>query len=55
MDFPMPMCHRHVFRVISQNRENVGNFCNGMENHLHFTCYKWYLYNNPQCCYCIIN
>ena len=39
--FPMPMCHRQFFRVISQNRDYVENFCNDMENPFHFACQKW--------------
>ena len=28
----IPMCHRQFFRVISQNRDYVENFCNDLEN-----------------------
>ena len=41
LKFRIPMCHRKFFRVISQNREHVDNFCNKMENPFHFACYKW--------------
>ena len=37
----MPMCHRQFFRVISQNRDYMENFCNDMENPFHFACQKW--------------
>ena len=47
--FPMPTCHRQLFRAISQNQVYVENFCNDMETSFHSTCRKWYLYNNPQC------
>ena len=36
----IPMCHRQFFRVISQNRVYVENFCNEMENPFHFACQK---------------
>ena len=32
----IPMCRRQFFRVISQNREYVENFCNGMEKPFSF-------------------
>ena len=34
------MCHRHFFRVISQTREYVDNFCNDRNNPFHFACQK---------------
>ena len=37
----IPMCYRQFFRVISQNRDYVENFCNDMENPFHFACQKW--------------
>ena len=37
----MPIFHRQLFRVISQNRDYVENFCNDMENPFHFACQKW--------------
>ena len=40
--FQIPMCHRQFFRVISQNRECVDNFCNDMDNPFHLTCQKWF-------------
>ena len=43
------MCHRHFFRVISQNRDYVENFGNDRRNPFHFACRQWYLYNDPQC------
>ena len=39
--FQIPMCHRQFFRVISQNREYVDNFCNDLNNPFHFACQKW--------------
>ena len=35
------MCQRQIFRVISQNRDFVENFCNDVENLFHFACQKW--------------
>ena len=35
------MCHRQFFRVISQNRYYVENFCNDSNNPFHFACQKW--------------
>ena len=37
----IPMCHRQFFRVISQNREYVDNFCNDFNNPFPFACQKW--------------
>ena len=37
----IPLCHRQFFRVISQNREYVDNFCNDLNNPFHFACQKW--------------
>ena len=37
----IPMCHRQFFRVISQSREYVNNFCNDLNNPFHFACQKW--------------
>ena len=42
LKFQIPMCHRQFFRVVSQNRKYVEIFCNGMENHFHFACQKWF-------------
>ena len=42
--------HRHFFfRKLSQNPEYIQTFCNDRRNLFHFTCRRWYLYNNPQC------
>ena len=40
LNFPMPMGHRRFFRIISQNRDYVENFCNDMDNPFHFACQK---------------
>ena len=40
--FPMPMCHRQFFRIISQNREYINNFRNDMEYPFPFACQKWF-------------
>ena len=32
LKFPMPLSHRHFFRKISQNREEINNFGNDLEN-----------------------
>ena len=45
----IPMCHRHFFRKLSQNRKNIQTFCNDRKNFFHFACRQWYSYNNPQC------
>ena len=37
----IPMTHWQFFRVISQNRDYVENFCNDKENPFHFACQKW--------------
>ena len=42
------MCHRLLFKRISQNKEYIENFCNDLNNRFDFACRKWYLYNNPQ-------
>ena len=41
LKFQIPMCHRQFFRVISQNRQYVDNFCNDSNNPFHFSCQKW--------------
>ena len=41
LKFPIPMCHRQFFSVISQNRDYVDNFCNDSNNTFHFACQKW--------------
>ena len=45
----IPIMHRHFFKKISQNHENVQTHCNNLNNPFHFACRKWYLCNNPQC------
>ena len=35
------MCHRQFFRVISQNRDYVENFCKDLHNLFHSACQKW--------------
>ena len=40
LKYQISMCHRQFFRVISQNRDYVENFCNDMENPFHFACQK---------------
>ena len=41
----IPMCHRLLFRRISQSKEYIENFCNDINNPFHFACRKWYLAN----------
>ena len=41
LKFPMPMRHRHFFRVILQNRDFVEIFSNDRNNTFHFACQKW--------------
>ena len=38
--FQIPMCDGKFFRVISQNREKVQNFCNELENRFNSACQK---------------
>ena len=45
----IPKMHRHFFKKLSQNRDYVQTHCNDLKNPFHFACFKWYLYNNPQC------
>ena len=40
LEFPRLTCHRQSFRVISQNRDYVENFCIDMQNPFHFACQK---------------
>ena len=42
LKFPMPMCYRQFFRMISQNREHIFNYCHDEENLFQFACWKWY-------------
>ena len=42
LKFQSPMCHRHVFLVISQNQRYVKKFCNDVENQFHFACQEWF-------------
>ena len=39
------MCHRLIFRRMSQHKEYVENFCIDLNNPFHFACRKWYSYN----------
>ena len=41
LKFPIPMCHRQFFRVISQIRDYVENISNDSNNPFHFACQKW--------------
>ena len=41
LKYQKPMCHGKFFRVISQNRDYVENFCNDLENAFHFACQNW--------------
>ena len=40
LKFPRLTCHRQSFRVISQNRDYVENFCIDMQNPFQFACQK---------------
>ena len=46
--------HRHIFKILSQNRDYVQTHCNDRNDTFHFACRKWYLYKNPRCLYSII-
>ena len=41
----IPMCHRLIFRRISQSKEYIENVCKDISNLFHFACRKWYLAN----------
>ena len=41
----IPMCRRLFSKRISQNEENIENFCNDLNNPFRFACRKWYLDN----------
>ena len=41
----IPMCHKLLFGRISQSKEYIENFCNDINNPLHFACRKWYFDN----------
>ena len=47
LNLRIPKIHRQFFKKTSQNKDNVKRFCNDRRNPFHFTCRKWYLYNNP--------
>ena len=38
--------HRQFFRILSQNPESVGKFCNDGYNPFHFACRKFLSENN---------
>ena len=42
LNFRFPLCHRLIFRRISQNKEYIENFCNDLNNPFHFACRKLY-------------
>ena len=42
LKFRIPMCHRLIFRRISQNKEHIENFCSDLKNPFHFASRKWY-------------
>ena len=41
------MCHRILFRRISQNRDYIQTFCNDRRNPFDFACRQWCSYKNP--------
>ena len=45
----IPIMHRHFFKKLAQNPENIQTHCTDRRNPFHFACHEWYLYNNPQC------
>ena len=45
----IPIMHRHFFKILSQNREDVKTHINDLNDPFHFACRKWYLSKNPQC------
>ena len=38
--FPMPLCNRHFFKILSQNPEYVKTHCIDRNNSFHFTIRK---------------
>ena len=44
----IPIMHRHFFRKLSQNSENVQTPCNKINIPFRFACRNWYLHNTPQ-------
>ena len=45
LKFPKPVCYGESFKITSQNREYINNFCNDEKNPFHFACWKWYFDN----------
>ena len=43
LKFPIPICHRHFFKVLSQNSKFVQTLCNDLNNLFLFASGKWYL------------
>ena len=41
----IPMCHRQIFKILSQNTNYVKTHCNDLYNHFHFACSKWHVVN----------
>ena len=39
--------HRQFFKILSRNRDYIQTQCNNHRNPFHFTCRRWYSYNNP--------
>ena len=39
--FPIPIMHRHFFKIISQNPEYVERVCNDRNNPFHFSIRNW--------------
>ena len=48
MKFQKPMCHRQLFRIISQNPEYVKTCCFHLEIAFHFSIRKWILKNSSE-------
>ena len=45
LKFRIPIMHRQVFRMISQNPEFSNTHCTDLNNAFHFACRRWILYN----------
>ena len=45
----IPIMHRKLIKIPSQNPEYVKTHCNDRNNPLHFAILKWYLYKYPPC------
>ena len=45
LKFPLPILHRQILEIISQNLENVKPLCKDLNNPFYCACRKWYLHS----------